>query len=167
MEVDEGDYLGAADLDDEYDDDGEDNGLENEGHGSIPSFHAVGEPLGGEVHHVAEEHGADYQQVAFDELGRDRYVEIIYNLMDHIADCFHRPRTEEHEAEGDEIEGDEDVGRDAPAGATALAHAFLEFFVSDEECALQSAPDDIHPGGSVPQSSEHHGGHEVGVAAKV
>lgn len=69
MEVDEGDNLGAADLDDEDYDNGEDQGLKDEGHGSIPSFHAAGEPLGGEVHHVAEEHGADYQQIAFDKLG--------------------------------------------------------------------------------------------------
>lgn len=72
-------------------------------------------------------------------------MEIIDNLMDHVADGFHGAGTEEHEAEGDEIEGDEYVGRHAPSGASALLHAFLELFVADKECALQSAPDDIHP----------------------
>ena len=108
-EVDEGDEVGGAGLDDQEQDDGEDEALEQGGAFAVEVGDDLVEARGQVVEHVAGDDGHHNQWVAGHELRQDVGVEVGGDLGNHFAEAFERGGAEDGEAEHHQAEHHGDV----------------------------------------------------------
>ena len=108
-EVDEGDEVGGAGLDDQEQDDGEDEALEQGGAFAVEVGDDLVEARGQVVERVAGDDGHHDKRVAGHELRQDVCVEVGEDLLNHFAKAFERGRAEDGEAEHHQAEHHRDV----------------------------------------------------------
>ncbi len=109
MQVDEGDDVALADLDDDEDYKGEDDGLDDGGRCLEEGADTTCQTRGGDVDDVGTDNQQDNAQVALDELRSHRKMEVEENLMPHHPDILKRGSAEEHEGHSHEEEGEQHV----------------------------------------------------------
>ena len=168
LEVDEGDDVGALELQDNDDGDREVEGLhQRRGLGDPPADGRV-DHSGHEVDRVAAEDQQKDFGVSDNELAEDFRVEGGEDLADHVPTRGHRVGPEKDPTEAYDVEGDEDAA-DAPkwrhrvargAEAGEMVHHEL---MNGQRCPVKSAPEDEAARCAVPESAEEHRKHEVDV----
>ncbi len=109
LQVDEGNDVALADLDDDEDYKGEDDGLDDGGRCLEEGADTTCQTRGGDVDDVGTDNEQDNAQVALDELRSHRKVEVEENLMPHHPDILKRGGAEEHEGHSHEEEGEQHV----------------------------------------------------------
>ena len=148
LEVDEGNEVGLAGLDDEEKCEGENDGLPERREGDVTTFGAIGERTGEEMHHVGPDDKQRYPHVPLPEGGNHCRIEGGENLSGHGAKLLHRAGSEKHEADHHKVYRQEDVEHRGYAAAYQPARGVptaAYVFVGRQKQSVVTSPEEIHP----------------------